>query len=84
MIGDVPPDFPKLYWLAWLIIGFGAMEYYAISTGRLNWTFSYFVYWIIGTGEEHREWFRWLARGLLGVFFIWVIQHFFTGGNIFK
>ena len=83
-IGDVPPDFFRLYWLVWLVVGFGGMEYYAIKTGQTEGTFSYWVWWIIGTGEDGREWIRWLARIVLGVFFIWLIQHFYTGQNLFR
>jgi len=84
MIGEVPPDFPKIYWLAWLIIGFGAMEAWAVYTGRVEWTFSYTVWWLLGTGEETREWFRWIARAGVAVLFAWLIPHFFTGWEWFR
>ena len=73
----VPPDFPKVYWLAWLLM-FGLLEGWAVYTGRGDHTFSYFVWWILGSGDGEREWFRWVARGGVLVLLLWLIPHFFT------
>ncbi len=73
----VPPDFPKMYWLAWLLM-FGVLEFWAVHKGQTDHTFSYFVWWILGSGDAEREWFRWLARGLVAVLLLWLIPHFFT------
>lgn len=73
---QVPPDIPKLYWLIWFIVGFGAMETYAIVTDQLNWTFSYTVQWLVGAGDsDTREWYRWLARIVLIVLLLWLVPH---------
>jgi len=74
----VPPDFPKLYWLVWFVVGFGVMEAWAVYTGRVDHTLSYWWWWILGSGEEEREWYRWAARGALLVTLVWLIPHFFT------
>lgn len=84
MIGDVPPDFWKIYWTCWVVIGFGVAEFVALKTIGPQGTFSYYVWWLIGTGEEAREWPRWAARISLAVFFVWLIQHFYTGQNLFR
>lgn len=83
MIGNVPPDTPKFLWFGWLLY-FAILETYAVKSGQTSWTFSYVVWWVMGTGEEERELARWIARGLVGVFCVWFIQHIYTGGNIFK
>lgn len=77
----VPPDFWKIYWIAWLVVGFGVFEFVAVSQGIRGATFSEFVWWIIGSGDSEREWYRWAARGLLVLFFIWIVPHFFTRWN---
>lgn len=73
----VPPDFFKFFWIAWLL-SFAAIEFYAIRAGIAGGTFSEFVWWIIGSGDGDREWFRWLARGLVLILLLWLIPHFFT------
>lgn len=74
---QVPPDFPKMYWLAWLAL-FAVFEFYAVYTKQTDHTFSYFMWWILGSGDADREWFRWLARGVVLAILLWVIPHFFT------
>jgi hypothetical protein len=79
----VPDDFPRLYWLAWLLM-FGVLEGWAVYTGRVDHTFSYWVWWILGSGEDTREWFRWVARAGVLVLLIWLIPHFFTKWEWFR
>lgn len=73
----VPPDFFKWFWIAWLL-AFGIVEFIAIRNDTGHDTFSSFVWWILGSGDEEREWFRWLARVLVGILLLWLIPHFFT------
>jgi hypothetical protein len=80
-MSNVPPDFWKFYWLVWLVIGFGVAEFVALKTIGTRGTFSYFVWWIMGSYAEEREWYRNVARGLLIIFFLWIIPHFFTRWN---
>jgi hypothetical protein len=73
----VPPDFFKFFWILWLL-SFAAVEFYAVRSGIGGGTFSEFVWWILGSGESEREWFRWVARGLVLILLLWLIPHFFT------
>lgn len=73
----VPPDFFKFFWLGW-IFAFAIIEWYAVHNGIRGGTFSEFVWWIIGSGKADREWYRWLARGLLLALMLWLIPHFYT------
>ena len=84
MIGDVPPDFWKIYWLCWFGLGFGAMEFVAIKYHGVEATLSYTIWWLLGTGEDVRDAARWLLRGLFAVGIVWATQHFFTGQNLFR
>lgn len=70
----VPPDLPKLYWLVWLLM-FGAFEFWAVHTGKTDHTFSYWVWWILGSGEEERNALRWIARGGVIVLLLWLVPH---------
>lgn len=73
----VPPDVPRLFWLTWFVAGV-AFEWYAIKYGGYEWTATGWFRWILGTGEESREWFRWLARAIMLAFLVWLIPHFMT------
>jgi len=84
MIGDVPPDFWKIYWLCWFFIGFGAMEFIAIKYYGAEATLSYTVWWGLGTGEDVRDWLRWTLRVGFVVGVIWAVQHLLTGQNLFR
>lgn len=73
-----PPDLPRIYWLVWILM-FGVLEFWAIHTKQTDHTFSYFVWWILGSHDgADREWFRWLARGLVVGLLLWLIPHFAT------
>lgn len=73
----VPPDFYRLFWLAWLL-AFCVIEFYALHNGVKGGTFSEWVWWILGSGESEREWYRWGARAFVLVLLFWLIPHFFT------
>lgn len=79
----MPPDIFKWLWVGWLL-AFGVIEFVAIRNGTPNDTFSEFAWWLLGSGNADREWFRWLARGLVGVLLLWLIPHFFTKWSWFK
>ncbi len=79
----VPPDFFKIYWICWIVIGFGVVEFIAVRYQIPNAAFSNFIWWITDTGSDGvRDWYRWVARGLMVLFFIWIIPHFFTKWNV--
>jgi hypothetical protein len=79
-MSQVPPDLWKFVWIAWLL-WFGIWEFIAVKFSVPRGTFSEFVWWIMGSGEADREWYRWLARGLVAVLLVWLVPHFFTKWN---
>lgn len=76
----VPETTFKWLWIAWLLM-FGIIEFIAVRRELGGDTFSEFVWWIIGSGDDQRDVWRWAARiGLAGLF-AWLIPHFFTRWN---
>lgn len=83
MIGDVPPDFWKYYWLGWFA-AFAVGEFIAIKHVGVEATLSYTIWWLLGIGRETVNVARWAFRLTFFVFFFWGLHHFWTGGNFFK
>jgi len=73
----VPPDFYRLFWLGWLL-AFAVIESYAIWKNVPGGTFSEWVWWILGSGDADREWYRNVFRVVVAGFLVWLIPHFFT------
>jgi len=67
----------KFFWIAWLL-AFAIVEFIAIKREAGGDTFSEFVWWIIGTGEDQREVWRWVARAFVLGLLLWLIPHFMT------
>jgi hypothetical protein len=73
----VPETSFKLAWIAW-ILAFCVIEFIAIRREGYGDTFSEFVWWIIGSGDDQRDAWRWAARIFLAGLMLWLIPHFFT------
>ena len=73
----VPEPTFKILWLIWITF-FCVVEFIAVRREGYGDTFSEFIWWIIGSGEEEREWYRWAARIFLAGLLAWLIPHFFT------
>lgn len=82
MIGDVPPTAWKIYWTCYVVIGFGAAEWYALKTIGVQGTFSYTLWWWFGTGASDRDIWNWIARGVFLLIVVWGVQHLMTGQNL--
>lgn len=65
----------SLYWLIWLIIGFGGPELYALLSRHDRNTLSYQVWHVEGTGAT-------FARYFVAAFLLWLFIHMTFG--IFK
>lgn len=58
----------SLYWLLWLVVGFGLPEFYSIFAGSVRNTLSYQVWHLEGTGET-------FWRYVIGAFLVWLFCH---------
>lgn len=58
----------SLYWLVWLVVLFGAPEFYCIFSGNVQNTLSYQVWNLEGTGET-------FWRYVVGAFLLWLLLH---------
>lgn len=67
-------------WIVWLA-AFGVIEWAALKDQRKGDTLSEHFWKLMGTKTPGRNWKHWLFRGGVGVFFAWIIPHFFTGWN---
>jgi hypothetical protein len=67
----------KLLWIAWILF-FCVVEFIAVRREGYGDTFSEFVWWIIGSGDDQRDVWRWTARIFLAGLIAWLIPHFFT------
>jgi hypothetical protein len=76
-MAPVPHDTYKALWIIWLAF-FCIVEFIAVKRAGTGDTFSEFVWWIIGSGEAEREWYRWAARAFVLGLLLWLVPHFFT------
>lgn len=58
----------SLYWLFWIVIGFGVPEGIALASGHPENTLSYQVWHLEGTGATF---WRWVICSML----IWLVLH---------
>lgn len=58
----------SLYWLAWLLIGFGVPEGIALFSGKPQNTLSYQVWHLEGNGAT-------FARFWVAAFLLWLLIH---------
>ena len=78
------PETPfKIAWIVWLLF-FAVVEFIAVRREMPGDTFSEFVWWIIGTGDDQRDAVRWIARGVVLGVLLWLIPHFMTKWSWFK
>lgn len=80
---NVPETPFKLFWIAWILI-FVVVEYVAIKRVGHGDTFSEFVWWVMGTGDNNRDALRWIARAVVLGGLVWLIPHFASGWTWFK
>ena len=69
-------------WIIW-ILGFGVIEWKAMKNDKGGDTLSEHVWKVAGTKTQKKSWLNWSFRIGLGAGFVWLIQHFYTGGSIF-
>lgn len=65
-----------VYWLAWLILGFGVPECYALASGHPQWTLSDTVWRIFQVHANPQPWHWTVAHFLLAAFMVWLTGHF--------
>lgn len=58
----------SLYWLAWIVLGFCPMEFWALATGQTQNTLSAQVWKLEGNGAT-------FARYFIAAFIIWLFFH---------
>lgn len=58
----------SLYWLIWVVAGFGGPEFYSIATRRYQNTLSDQVWHVEGTGAT-------FARFFVAAFLLWLFLH---------
>lgn len=58
----------SIYWLAWLVIGFGGPEFWALGSGHQQNTLSYQVWHVEGQGDT-------FARYFMAAFLLWLFLH---------
>lgn len=73
----------KTIWTLWLVF-FGVVEFIAVKREGYGDTFSEYVWWLLGSGDDERDMWRWIARGAVALLFAWLIPHFFTKWEWFK
>lgn len=54
--------FADVYWTLWLLIGFAAFETYALVSGHLEWTFTFFFCRVFALFPEHKGKPFWRVR----------------------
>jgi hypothetical protein len=69
----MPWDNFSIYWLAWLALGFGIPEGWALFTGRPQDTLSYQV-WHLGDVQRGAPWT--FLHYLIFVLALWLVIHF--------
>lgn len=58
----------SIYWVIWLLVGFGVPEGIALASGRPKNTLSYQVWHLEGTGAT-------FARYMVFAFLLWLLIH---------
>lgn len=61
-------NWASIYWLVWIAGGFCPLEFYALGAGHPEWTLSYQVWHLEGTGAT-------FARFFVGAFLLWLLLH---------
>lgn len=67
------------YWIAWIVLGFGVPEFYAIFRGEYQNTLSDNTWAWFSIRGKGRFWR--LRRFALASFLFWLSLHLLTGGN---
>lgn len=79
-----PPDPWVIYWICWMVIGFGVAEFIAIKQ-NMGGTFSHTFWWAANIGgTDKTDFFQWVFRIVVAVGLVWVAHHFYTRGNFFQ
>lgn len=61
-------NWASLYWLAWIVVGFMPLEFWALATGQPQYTLSDQVWHLEGTGSSFARWF-------IAAFCAWLFFH---------
>lgn len=69
----------RLYWLLWLVVGFGIPEAFALSTSRPKETLSDTVWWICDITPGHTTWNWTFLHFLLAALLVWLLGHLVLG-----
>jgi hypothetical protein len=73
----------SVYWLGWVVVGFGGFEGYAVVTGHPENTLSAQVWRVLDTVARQPmsawSWQHWVGMTVVLVLFAWLSVHFAFG-----
>lgn len=61
-------NWASVYWLVWIVGGFMPVEFWALAKGKPQYTLSYQVWHLEGTGMS-------FARYFVAAFLLWLLIH---------